>query len=378
MIKITHVIKSLELGGAETVLRRLIEGADTDRFAWQVVSLTSLGPIGRDLRAGGVGVHALETKEPLGYVAAIPRLASLLRRLRPDVVQTWMYHGDLIGGLAARLAGSHNIVWGVHAGSPPLEGASTVERTGLRTTASLSRHLPARIICCSHTTQRVHAALGYDTTKMTLVPNGFPVGPIERDVSAEIKPDPPIVLRVARDHPDKDVPTFLRALQHVRQEGTEVKGLLVGPGLHRGNRSLVEHVDEVGLSGHVDLLGPRDDVARWLGMASLAVSSSSGGEGLPLVIGEAMAAGTPVVTTDVGDSALVVDDPARVVAPRDHRGLGQAIKRVLDLSPEDRQALGRRDRSTIAERWSLEQMIEGYCDEYVRLAPDATSIRRRR
>lgn len=368
MIKVAHVIKSLERGGAETVLRRLIEGADPDRFCWEVVSLTSVGPIGRDLRAGGTTVHVLETRGPLGYATAIPRLANLFQELRPDVVQTWMYHGELIGGLAARLAGSIPTVWAVHAGSPPLEGASTLERVGLRANAFLSRRLPARIICCSHTTERVHASLGYDRTKMIVVPNGFAVSPVEDDVPGGLQQELPVILRVGRDHPDKDIPTFLRALRHVRHEGAEIRGLLVGPGLHRGNQDLVELVRQTGLSDHVDLLGPRDDVARLLRVASVAVSSSSGGEGLPLVVGEAMAAGTPVITTDVGDSALVVDDPARVVDPGDHQALARAIKRVLDLPVEERRALGERDKKTVVERWNLKQMIQGYCDEYVRVA----------
>lgn len=350
------------------MLRRLIEASDTARFSWEVVSLTSLGPIGRDLRAQGIAVHALEIHEPLGYVAGVPRLARLLRARRPDIVQTWMYHGDLIGGLAARLAGSPHVVWAVHAGSPPLEGASMLERVGLRTNALLSRRLPTRIICCSRMTASVHASLGYDRTKMIVVPNGFAVSRVAyRTTSAGFEQGSPIVVRVGRDHPDKDIPTFLRALREIREAGMEIKGLLVGPGLHGGNRRLVQEVEEADLCDHVDLLGPRDDVGDLLRNASVAVSSSSGGEGLPLVLGEAMAAGTPVVTTDVGDSALLVDDPARVVPPGDHEALGKVIKRVLDLPPADRQALGKRDQKVIAKRWGIELMIDGYCDEYIQL-----------
>lgn len=366
MIKVMHVIKSLELGGAEMVLRRLIEGSDGDRFSWEVVSLTSVGPIGRDLRLGGIQVYALGAAEPFGFVAAVPRLARLLRARRPDLVQTWMYHGDLVGGLAAQLVGSTPVVWGVHAGSPPLEGASVLQRTGLKANASLSRRLPARIICCSHTTARVHASLGYDKSKMVVVPNGFRIDAAPTTPKSE--QEVPIVLRVGRDHPDKDIPTFIGALGVVRRGGTEVKGVLVGPGLHRGNRNLVEEVRKAGLSEHLELLGPRDDIDQLLRTASVAVSSSSGGEGLPLIVGEAMAAATPVVTTDVGDSGLVVDDPARVVAPRNQDALAEGIKRVLELSPIERQKLGERDQEVIAQRWSLAQMIDGYCGEYVRLA----------
>ncbi len=369
MIKVVHVIKSLELGGAETVLRRLIEGSDPDRFSSGVISLTSIGPVGDLLLKRGVSVQPLGLNGSFDYPAAIPRLAQLLRQQRPDVVQTWMYHADLIGGLAARMAGVRNVVWGIHAGSPPVAGASILERVGLRTHAALSHHVPARTICCSHTTARVHTALGYDTSKMVVVPNGFPL-PMTGE-GAAIADDDPVVVRVGRDHPDKDIPTFLRALQVVRETHPTVKGVLVGPGLHRGNRQLVRSVEHAELGDHVDLLGPRNDIDQLLREASVAVSSSSGGEGLPLAVGEAMAAGTPVVTTDVGDSALVLDDETRVVRPGDHVALADAIRRLLDLSPTEREDLGRRDRNIISERWSLARMIDGYCQEYLRLAAGA-------
>lgn len=368
MIKVAHVIKSLELGGAESVLRRLVEGADPERFAWEVISLTDEGPIGRQMQGNGVQVHTLDLTSPLSYFAAIPKLARKLRQLGPDVVQTWMYHSDLLGGLASRLAGIDKVVWGIHAGSPPLADATLLERAGLRANVALSSHLPTRIICCSHETARVHGALGYNRDKMVVITNGFSLSPrIEHPNAAMTVPT---ILRIGRDHPDKDISGFVRALQLLREDGYRFRGLLVGPGLEQSNRSLVEEVTAAGLSDHLEILGPREDVEELLATATVAVSSSSGGEGLPLVIGEAMAAGTPVVTTDVGDSGSIVDDPDRVVAPRDPRSLSAAIRRILDLSPQERESLGARDRKVIEERWSMQRMVAGYCDVYTRLVAD--------
>ena len=371
VITVVHVIKSLELGGAETVLRRLAEGADRDRFTFEVVSLGAVGPVGEQLGKLGVPVSALDATGGIHYPKAVQQISAILRARRPDVIQTWMYHGDLIGGVAARLAGHRNIVWGLHAGSPPLEGASLVNRVGLKASASLSRRIPARIICCSETTSRRHASLGYDTARMTVIPNGFGLNNATVDrTELGLDPNDFLVIRVGRDHPDKDIPTFLRSLSVLRNQGSAVKGVLVGAGLHKGNSELTREIYRAGLADQVHLLGPRDDVGLLLRAADVAVSSSRGGEGLPLVVGEAMAAGTPVVATDVGDSALLIDDPIRVVSPGDHRGLAAAILRLVELTGAERADLGARDQERISRRWSLEKMIDGYCSVYRQLVEE--------
>ena len=371
MIKVAHVIKGLELGGAETVLRTLAMRADPTLFRSEIFSLTSVGPIGETLLGEGIRVEAMDTSG-LGYPAAILRLARLLRLSKPDVVQTWMYHADLIGGLAAKKAGIHGVVWALHAGSPPIAGASLLARLGLRTNIKLSYRLPRRIICCSHTTYRVHAGLGYDTGKMVVVPNGFELSAeaVRSRKDLGLPENVPLVIRVGRDHPDKDIPAFVRCISILRR-ARNIEAVLVGPGLDASNTNLVAAVRREGVEGKVHLLGPRADVQDLVARSEVAVSSSSGGEGLPMTLGEAMAAGTPVVATDVGDSALLINDPQRVVRPGDPQALAAAIERVLSMSPEQRLALGHRDRGIIADRWDLASMVDGYCDQYLALMNDS-------
>jgi glycosyltransferase involved in cell wall biosynthesis len=367
MIHVAHVIKSLEIGGAETVLERLIERADDSRFRWHVFSLTSIGPIGERLKAHGIPVEALNISGP-GYLLGLQRLARRLRVTRPDVVQTWMYHADLIGGLAAKRAGIHNIVWALHAGSPPVQGASIPERIGLRLNSRLSHRIPKKIICCSHTTARVHAAIGYERTKMVIVPNGFEIPDAQVVARGDLglPTGSPLVIRVGRNHPDKDIPSFLTMVAILNQR-SPVDGVLVGPGLDRENHALVDQVRTAGLEGKIHLLGPRSDVRALIMAADVAVSSSSGGEGLPLTIGEAMAVATPVVATDVGDSALILDDPQRIVAPRRPMEMAAAVEKLLTMSPEKRALVGARDQRRVRDRWTLGSMVNGYCDQYLRL-----------
>src|SRR5512134_1216123 len=113
-MKVAHVIIGLEVGGAEMMLRRLLLTQRSQGGApGTVISLTGLGPVGQRLRDDGVEVIALGMRTSLGAPLAVLRLRRLLLRLQPDVVQTWLVHADLLGGLAARAAGLRAVVWGV-------------------------------------------------------------------------------------------------------------------------------------------------------------------------------------------------------------------------------------------------------------------------
>ena len=359
-IKVLHVIKSLELGGAETVLKRLVQEASSRGVDSEIVTLTSVGPIGKQLVAESRRVTALGIEREAQYGAAVMRLAALIREVSPDVVQTWMYHGDLVGGLAARLA-RRPVVWGIHAGSPPPRKTLT-SRAGFRLNAMLSHFVPERIICCSHTTARVHAELGFDRARMVVIPNGFEVpDPV---IQTNVRGARKVVIRVGRDHPDKDIPTFIQALGELRGSGIDAEGVLVGPGLDADNQVLSALVEEAGLEDRVRFLGPRADIANLFRSADVAVSSSSGGEGLPLVIGEAMSFGTPAIVTDVGDSALILGDPLRTVPPKSPKALADAIRRVLALDENERADIGLRDRERVKSEWSLDRMVDCYYGTY--------------
>src|ERR1700737_4863770 len=113
MIKVTHIITDLSPGGAETMLYRVLSRMDTARFENEVISLTSLGNIAQKIRAIGVPVRALGMKSGIPNPFSVVRLAQWIRKAKPQIVQTWMYHADLIGGLAARLAGEGRVVWNI-------------------------------------------------------------------------------------------------------------------------------------------------------------------------------------------------------------------------------------------------------------------------
>lgn len=369
--KIAHVATGLGVGGAEMALFNLLSHLDRSSFECEVYSLSRQAPLAERIRALGVPVHVLGMRpgapDPRGYL----RLVGHLRRFRPHLVQTWMYHADLLGGLAAPLAGNPPVVWGIHLTVGEMSGVKATTRLVIRLNARLSRRLPAAIVCCAEAARRTHVALGYDAARIRVIPNGidlrrFAPNPAARTrLRAELglPVDTPLIGMAARFDPHKDHRNFLRAAALLHRQRPEVRFVLWGREISLQNPELAAWVRADGLEGVVHLLGLRDDSAALTAALDLA-TLSSWGEAFPMVIGEAMACGVPCVSTDVGDAALLLGETGRVVPRRDPQALAQAWGDLLALPPSAREALGRAARQRVAERFGVEQMAGAYARLY--------------
>lgn len=375
-MKVVHVITGLGVGGAEVMLARLLSGMNRDRFRSSVVSLTELGAIGEEIRHEGIPVHTLGMRPGLPDPGALARLIRLLQRERPDVVQTWLYHADLLGGVAARLAGNLPVAWGIHSSNlePGIVKRSTILTA--RACARLSPWLPGAIVCCSEATRRAHAALGYSAEKLVVIPNGFDLDRFRPDPDARLAvrrelglPDgAPVIGLLARFHPQKGHRVFVEAAALLHAHRPDAHFLLAGDGVTIENPELTGWIDAAGLHGRCHLLGRRGDVARLHASLDLATSSSVAVEAFSLVVGEAMACGVPCAVTDVGDSALLVGETGRVVPADDPVALAGALADLLGLDPAARAELGRWARQRIADHFSLPRIVRRYEDLYERLA----------
>jgi glycosyltransferase involved in cell wall biosynthesis len=367
-VNVLHVITNLEDGGAQTVLLRLVTADRGDEHS--VVSLMGEGIFGPRLAAAGVPVRALAFPRGRVTAAGFARLIGAIRASRPDVVQTWMYHADLLGGLAARLAGARAVVWGIRYTDVDRAGVSRRTRLTARACAALSRVVPRRIISCSARAPRVHGALGYASDRIVIVPNGYDLGAFAPDPAARarvrgelgIGAAQPLLGMVARWDAHKDHATLIAALALLRDAGArDWLCVLVGRGMDAHNPDLTDLLARHGVGDRVLALGARDDVPAILNALDLHVLSSVG-EGFPNVVAEAMACGTPVVATDSGDAALIVGETGWIVPPADPRALAGAIRSALgELAPAGaREARAAACRERIARNFSLERMVAGY------------------
>jgi glycosyltransferase involved in cell wall biosynthesis len=369
-MKITHVITDLGTGGAETALFRLVTATSRTGLRHSVVSLTDGGTFGERLAAQGVEVACLGMRRGVPDPRAVPRLARILRRERPDVVQSWMYHANLLAGFAAAIA-HRPLVWAIrHADVDPLHCKRLTRFTNLLC-ARLSGVLPERIVCCAGAGLRSHRAIGYRADRMIVIPNGFELDRLARDPAARadvrralsIPDGAPVVGVVARYHPDKDHETLLAAASLVVARRPETVFVLAGLGVDWSNPVLAARADALALRPHLRLLGLRSDVPALLSAMDV-LASSSRAEAFSQVLGEAMACQLPCVATECGDAREIVGDTGRIVACTDPPALAGAILEVLALPAAERASLGAAAQERVRQRFDLARVAERYTALY--------------
>jgi glycosyltransferase involved in cell wall biosynthesis len=373
-IRVVHVISGLGLGGAETMLLRLVRRLDRDCFDCRVVSMTDEGFFGSQLRALGIPVATLGMRRGLPQIRGLIDLARLMRRTRPDVVHTWMYHADLLGGLAAWLAGKIPVVWGIRHTDLRPGSARTTTRVTAWLNARLSRWLAATIVCNSEASRRIHERLGYDASRMVVIPNGFELQIFRPDDQARARVrrecglpgDAPVVGHIARFHPQKGHEVFIRAAGRLSERIPQVHFLLAGEGMTAENESLAAWIREAKIGATVHLLGKQPEPAP-LYAAMDVFCLSSHGESFPQVVGEAMACGVPCVVTDVGDAAVIVGSTGLVVPPGDAAQLSAALEDLLSRPRQVRIRMGQAARARIRAKYGLERIVARYAELYTGL-----------
>ena len=367
-LRVMHVITDLDTGGAEMMLYKVLSQMQQIGVHSEVISLQDIGAVGGKISRLGVKVHALNMSKKVPSPLAVWRLAKLLKRSQPDVIQTWMYHANLVGGLAAKMAGKIPVVWGIHHSNFDMKRVKKRTLLTMRAGALLSGRVPDDIICCGEIPRKVHIGLGYDARKMQVIPNGFDLQEFQPNPFARISvrkelglnKQTPLIGLVARYHPKKDHQTFIQAASLVNLVMPDVHFLLCGEGVHENNAELMRWINEAGIAHRLHLLSIRTDIPRLTAALDIATSSSSYGEGFPISLGEAMACGIPCVATNVGDSSAIVGTTGVIVAPKNPFELSQAWQFILGLENSARTKLEESARQRIQENFNLPSVVSRY------------------
>lgn len=367
MIKVVHVITGLEADGAETVLYSVASRMNRARFESEVISLIEPGPMAARLESAGIRVRSLGMKRGSPNPLHVLRLARWIKESQPNLVQTWMYHADLLGGLAARLAGKP-VVWGIHHSNldPRLNKRLTIWTA--RICEVLSPWLPKRIVCCSEASRMAHAEFGYDEDKMEVIPNGFDLRVFQPNPEARtalrqelgLAADTPLIGMAARFHVQKGHRNFVAAAAELHARMHEVHFVLCGAGIDANNGELAAWIQQSsGLNDVCHLLGRRKDMNRLFAAFDVATSPSVS-EAFPMAVGEAMACATPCVVTDVGDSALIVGETGKVVPAENPLALADAWESMLAAGAAARKELGQAARNRVELCFDVNTIVERY------------------
>lgn len=350
---------------------------DEARFTNTVVSMIETGAVADRIRALGVQVLSLGMKRKWPDLRGLTGLLRLLREDRPDILQTWLYHSDLLGLLAGKIGGVPRILWNVRCANMDMTRYGRLTTMVVALTAKLSRY-PDSIIFNSYAGKQYHLGIGYGPKRWEVIPNGFDLEAFKPDDKAGIGLRDELGLAekslliglIARFDPMKDHRNYFLAARHLlrTEEGKgEVHFVLAGFGVDAGNVMMKSVISECGLNGRVHLLGERTDIPFVTSALDIA-SSSSLGEGFPNVVGEAMACGVPCAVTDVGDSAWLVGDTGRVVPPGDPIALAGAWRDLIRMGEDRRRSIGEAARRRIVEDFSIDVMVRRYEKVYEALA----------
>ena len=364
--KVLHIIVALNVGGAESTLKRLI--LNSHEFKHEVISLMDIGIIGQELQAGGIKVQCLGMTSVTLLPLMLIKLYKLILTSSPDIVQTWMYHADLLGGIAAKMAKVPRIYWGIRHSNLDKGTIKLSTYAVMKVCAKLSPVIPKTIISCSRQAITSHVKEGYVKDKFILLQNGYdlikfkPYSADPEKINFDNK-DKPIIGMVARFDVQKDHLNLIKALSLVKDKGIPFHLVLVGKGMDKENQTLTSYIDQSSLSlDDITLFGQSSNIPLLFNSIDLHVLSSLG-EAFPNVLAEAMACGVPCVTTDVGDAKEIVANYGWVVPPQDASKLAEAILmalRELNSQPSDWLLRKQKGVGHIANNFELHAMVQKF------------------
>ena len=369
-MKIIHMITGLGNGGAENMLYKLLSKIDKNEYEIEVISMMDKGIIGPKIENLGIKVHTLNMKRGIPSITAIKKVMKILNNV--DVLQTWMYHADLLGFICGKLSGVKQIIWGIRHNNLDKNRNKRLLMIIANINKKLSKNVD-KIVSCSKDATKVHIEFGYDKSKFITIPNGFDIVNYynypnskfelgkELNLNFEGKN---IVSHVARWDILKDYPTLIKCIREVVNENKNTIFLLCGKNINNNNKDLVNLIDENNISRNVYLLGSRSDIPKIMSASDVFVLSSIG-EGFPNVLGEAMACETPCVVTDAGDSRYVVGELGKVVNIGDYKGLAKEILYMLDLPKNELEDLGKKCREKIINEFELNKVVKMYESLYL-------------
>jgi glycosyltransferase involved in cell wall biosynthesis len=366
-IRVALTITEMNVGGAERCAANLALGLDHSRFEPEVVSLGPR-PVGEQaalverLEAAGVPLHFLDLPSARQFWQGLKRLEQHFRQQRPDLVQTFLFHANVLGAIAAGRAEAPSLATSVRV-ADPRRRRLWIER--------LATRKADRIVCVSRSVAEfVTRRGGFPADKVEVIPNGIDLAVYERAAPAELRkyglPDGQRAIAVVgRLDPQKGVDWLLAMAPQILSAAQHHDVLIVGDGPER--RELESAAQKSGLADRIHFVGWRSNVPQILASCDLLLLPSRW-EGMPNVVLEAMASRLSVVATlSEGVAELLGPnaEPQTAAFGDSQAFIDKAIKFCSDR--EFAIATGKENRIRAEQSFSLTAMISEYQALYERL-----------
>lgn len=363
-LRVCFVVRSLDTGGAERQLVELVRGMPRDGFDWTILTFYGGGALEREVEGlPNARVRCLRKSGRWDTAGFLVRLVREARRARPDVI-----HGSQgVANEAALVAGRllrRPVVWRLGASDVDF-GLYDWTFSAIFRVGALLSPFPDAIVINSCAGFAFHAAHGWSAKRLTVIPNGFDTERFTRSPDGRrrlrgewgIADGSLLVGLVARLDPIKDHETFLAAAAALRERQPAMRFVCIGDGAAAYRAGLHQRATALGLDDRLIWAGECANMTDAYSSLDFACLTSLS-EGLPNTVGEAMSCEVPCVVSAVGDCAAVVGDAGVVVPRRAPAAFADALDRLARLTDHERQALGRRARARIADRFSRRRYIE--------------------
>ncbi len=350
--RLSFLIRDLGHGGAQRQLITLAKALTSrGEFAVSVVHFYP-GAFESELRAAGVKTFCIGKKHRWDLTGFFFRLVETMRELRPDVIHGYLHESNLMALFLKPLCGFPKIIWGIRDSQTDAATWGVLGKLSFRLNCLFSGYAD-KIIANSRAGRDYYIRHGYPADNFEIVPNGIDVERFNAQ-PAPAQSRGSIFGLIGRLHPMKDHATFLRALAEV----PEASAVIIGSGDVTYGESLKQLAESLGITSRIEWRPAQDDLTHVYPSFDALVSTSAYGEGFSNVIGEAMACGLPVITSDVGDSAWLVDDTKRVFPAGDHALLAKHMRQMLAMTQEERRTLGQKNRQRIGQNFTIAKMVE--------------------
>lgn len=365
--KVTHIITGLGKGGAETMLYQIIKFRSTPSLEYKVISLGGASFYEDRIRELGVCVEICPiSKNPFSSMYRIVKNAK-----GSDVLCCWMMHANLVGYFAAKLAGVKRVIWCVRHSNT---GRAFAKARSVRIDSICARlsSKVEKVVYNGNRARKAYEALGFCREKGIVLDNGcdcleYAPNPEARGMLLKelgIAPGKKLLLSVARNHPIKDIPTFVHAFAIFHKNHPEAIAVMCGSGVEEKDQML-ELCREVGLKPHEDvfLLGQRHDVPNLLAACDLYVLHSAG-EAFPNTLLQAMSVSCLCISTDVGDARRIMDDDRFIIRPQQPEEMAAKMEEVMAMTIAEQKAVGERSRRRVQTDFNIRNIVKKYEEQY--------------